>query len=157
MPSTEIVMTNGFDFLDGRFRLQALMDYKGGHYLYNNTERFKCVDAGNCRAVNDPTSSLFEQARAVAATELSSLYGYMEKADFIRLREISLTANAPDNWARSVRAEGVSVTLSARNLATFTDYTGIDPESSYGQTDLPSDFLTLPPPTYFTFRLNVRY
>ena len=157
MPATEIVMTNGFDFMDGRFRIQTLMDYKGGHYLYNNTERFKCVDAGNCRAVNDPSASLFEQARAVAASELSTLYGYMEKASFIRLREVSLTANAPDNWARSFRAEGLSVTLSARNLATFTDYTGIDPESSYGQTDLPSDFLTLPPPSYFTFRLNVRY
>jgi TonB-linked SusC/RagA family outer membrane protein len=160
MPKTEIVFTNGFDFLDGRLRLQGLVDFKGGHYLYNNTERFKCADATNCRGRHDPTAPLFEQARAVAAVEhpARTLYGFMEKADFIRFREVSLTATAPDEWAsRLMRASGLSVTLSARNLGTITDYTGIDPESTYGQTDVPSDFLTLPPPTYFTFRLNVRY
>jgi TonB-linked SusC/RagA family outer membrane protein len=159
IPKTEIVVTNGFDFLNRRLRLQALVDYKGGHYLYNNTERFKCADARNCRGRNDPTASTFEQARSVAATEHAArtLAGFIEKADFIRLREISLTGTAPDSWASRFRAEGLSVTLSARNIATFTDYTGIDPESSYGQGDVPQDFLTLPPPTYFTFRLNVRY
>ena len=82
----------------------------------------------------------------------------MEKADFIRFREVSLTADVPDRWASAaLRAQGVSVTLSARNLGTITDYTGIDPESTYGQADVPNDFLTLPPPTYFTFRMNIRY
>ena len=160
IPKTEIVLTNGFDFLQGRLRLQALVDYKGGHHLYNNTERFKCVDAANCRGRHDPTAPLFEQARSVAATETSrrTLYGFMEKADFIRFREVSLTGTAPDLWAsRLFRASGLSATLSARNLGTITDYTGIDPESTYGQTDAPNDFLTLPPPTYFTLRVNVRY
>ena len=160
IPKTELVFTNGFDFLNGRLRLQTLVDYKGGHYLYNNTERFKCVDARNCRGRHDPSASLFEQARSVAATEhpARTLVGFMEKADFIRFREISLTADVPDRWASAaLRAQGISVTLSARNLGTITDYTGIDPESTYGQGDVPTDFLTLPPPSYFTFRMNIRY
>jgi hypothetical protein len=82
----------------------------------------------------------------------------MEKADFVRFRELSLTYNAPDSWAqRYLRARGIGATLAARNLALFTDYTGMDPESSYGQGDLPNDFLTIPPPSYLTLRVNVRF
>jgi outer membrane receptor protein involved in Fe transport len=159
IPRTELVLTNGIDLLNHRLRFQALADYKGGHYLYNNTARFQCTDARNCRGRNDPNATLFEQARPVAATEhpARTLVGFMEKADYIRLRELSLTATAPDNWATRFRVQGLSATLSARNVAIWTDYTGIDPESSYGQTDIPNDFLTLPPPSYFTFRLNVRF
>ncbi len=162
IPKREITFTNGFDLFDRRFRIQALVDYKGGHYLYNNTERFKCGDATNCRGRLDPTASLAEQARAVAGFTVPAaqrtLVGYMEKADFVRFRELSATFTAPDAWAsRLLRARGLSATLAARNLALFTDYTGMDPESSYGQTDAPNDFLTVPPPSYLSLRLNVRF
>jgi TonB-linked SusC/RagA family outer membrane protein len=160
IPKYEATLTNGFDLFNRALRIQALVDYKGGHHLYNNTERFKCIDAGNCRGRVDPSASLMEQARFIAGGvhPARTLYGFMEKADFVRFRELSLTYNAPDGWAqRFARVRGLGATLAARNLSLFTDYTGMDPESSYGQTDLPSDFLTLPPPSYVTFRLNVRF
>jgi TonB-linked SusC/RagA family outer membrane protein len=162
IPRYEVTFTNGLDLFNRRFRIQALVDYKGGHYLYNNTERFKCGDAANCRARFDPTAPLAEQARSVAGFVVPSaqrtLVGYMEKADFVRFRELSATFTAPDLWAsRLLRARGLSATLAARNLALFTDYSGMDPESSYGQGDIPQDFLTVPPPSYLSFRLNVRF
>ena len=162
IPKREVTFTNGFDLFSRKLRIQALVDYKGGHYLYNNTERFKCGDAANCRGRLDPSASLGEQARAVAAFAVPSaqrtLIGYMEKADFVRFRELSMTFTAPDLWAsRLLRASGLSATVAARNLALFTDYTGMDPESSYGQSDIPNDFLTVPPPSYLSFRLNVRF
>jgi hypothetical protein len=49
------------------------------------------------------------------------------------------------------------VTLAARNLATWSDYTGIDPEANYSTGDVPADFQTIAPPTYFTFRLNLGF
>jgi TonB-linked SusC/RagA family outer membrane protein len=159
MPKTELVLSNGIEFWGRKLRLQALADYKGGHYLYNNTFRFQCTDARNCRGRNDPNASLFEQARSVAATEHPSrtLYGFFEKADFFRFRELSLQYTASDRIASLFRTRGLSATLSARNLAIWSDYSGIDPESTYGQTDLPADFLTLPPASYFTLRLNARF
>jgi TonB-linked SusC/RagA family outer membrane protein len=163
-PRTEIAVTNGFDFLDRQFRLQALVDYKGGHKLYNNTERFRCVDAANCAGLASADASLFEQARAVAARVATnssgerSLAGYIEDASFIRFREVSLTWNAPESFAaRLFRGRSFQVSVAARNLGFITDYTGLDPESNYGQGDTPADFLTQPPPSYVTLRLNVGF
>ena len=160
IPRYEATLTNGFDLFNRALRIQALVDYKGGHYLYNNTERFKCIDAANCRGRVDPSAPLMEQARAIAGAVHPSrtLYGFMEKADFVRFRELSLTYNAPDGWVqRFARIRGLGATLAARNLSLFTDYTGMDPESSYGQTDAPNDFLTIPPPSYLTLRINARF
>ncbi|MDQ6831563.1 MAG: SusC/RagA family TonB-linked outer membrane protein [Gemmatimonadota bacterium] len=162
IPPNEATLSTGIDLFKRVLRVQALVDYKGGHKLYNNTERFKCTDAVNARSRNDVSAPLFDQARCSAAAEVAgtsrTLAGYFEKADFWRLRELSLTYNAPDRWAqRFFRSRKLSATLSARNLYINTKYTGIDPESSSGQTDIPADFLTVPVPSYFIFRINLGY
>ncbi|CAA9328754.1 MAG: Outer membrane TonB-dependent transporter, utilization system for glycans and polysaccharides (PUL), SusC family [uncultured Gemmatimonadaceae bacterium] len=160
-PRHEIAFTNGFDLFKKQLRVQTLFDYKGGHRLYNNTERFRCQSFGNCTGRADPNASLFEQARAVALTEDPSrtFAGYMEKADFIRFRELSVTYSTPaDIASRLFRAQSASVSLSARNLGVFTKYTGIDPETNYTSNgDVPNDFFTLPPQSYFTLRVNVGF
>lgn len=158
-PRHEIAISNGISFLDQRLRLSALVDYKGGHKLYNNTERIRCQSRNNCAGLMDRNASFEEQARVVALREHPSatLAGFIEDASFWRLREVALTANAPDRWAALFRGSSLSATLAARNLAVWTDYTGIDPESNYGQNDVPSDFQTAPPPSYVTLRVNVGF
>jgi hypothetical protein len=142
-------------------RLAALVDYKGGHRLYNNTERIRCASRRNCRGLLDPTAPLAEQARVIALTEtpVQSLAGFIEDASFVRLREVSLTYGVPERFvARWLRARNGRVTLAARNLAKWTDYTGIDPESNYNLlTDVPQDFQTIAPPTYWTLRLQLGF
>src|SRR5690606_12850145 len=64
-------------------RVGAQVDYRGGHKLYNSTEEFRCL-FGTCRGINDPNAPLEEQARALAAATGTSVYGYMEDADFVR-------------------------------------------------------------------------
>jgi len=53
----------------------------------------------------------------------------------------------------------MSVTLAGRNLKTWTDYTGFDPEvnSSPSANFSTSDFLTQPPVRYWTTRINVSF
>ncbi|HEY0970940.1 MAG TPA: SusC/RagA family TonB-linked outer membrane protein [Gemmatimonadales bacterium] len=160
LPRTEISFTNGFDFLDRTVRLTTLLDYKGGHKLYNNTERIRCQSRNNCRGLIDPNASLAEQARVVALRELGTLStvdGFIEDASFVRLREISLSFSAPESWAARMRASSLGLTLAARNLAVWTDYSGADPESNYEQDDVPSDFQTIAPPSYFTLRVNLGF
>ena len=56
--------------------------------------------------------------------------------------------------------EGSSLTLSARNLATFTGYSGIDPELNYtgGNSNFTqAEFNTMPPPRILTARLDLRF
>ena len=39
----------------------------------------------------------------------------------------------------------------------FTDYTGLDPESSRGQGDVQDEFLTSAAPSYYLLRLTVGF
>ncbi len=159
IPRHELAFTNGFDFLNRRLRLAAMVDYKGGHKLYFNTERIRCSSRLNCAGIIDPNASLFQQARAVALREHPSrtIAGYFEDADFIRLREVALTVNAPERLARRLlRGRSVSATLAARNLGIlWTKYGGVDPESNFSTGDTPADFQAAAPPSYFTLRFNL--
>ena len=59
--------------------------------------------------------------------------GYIEDGDFLKLREASLTFFVPSSWAARMGADRLSLTITGRNLATWSDYSGTDPEiNSYG-------------------------
>jgi TonB-linked SusC/RagA family outer membrane protein len=159
VPRHEVVFTNGLDFWQRRFRLVAMIDYKGGHLTYNNTERIRCASRNNCSGLINPKSSLYEQARTVAVRQHPSrtVAGFFEKGDFVRFRELSLSFTAPEPWVgRFLRGRSLVAALAVRNLGIlWTDYTGVDPEA-YGTTgNAPSEFQAFGPPTYISFRLNL--
>ncbi len=139
--------------------LSALFDYRSGFKLYNATEDFRCSVFINCRAVNDPTTPLKEQARAVADYAYGTVAGYIEDASFTKLREVALVFRAPNAWANRFRVNGLSLTLAGRNLATWTDYTGLDPEVTFaGATNFTqAEFLSQPAVRYYTARVNVNF
>ena len=88
------------------------------------------------------------------------MWGYLEPADFWKLREVSLTYSVPENVAATFGSRNASITLTGRNLATWTDYSGMDPEiNSAGSGDNfgISEFLTQPPVRYFTLRVNLGF
>jgi hypothetical protein len=84
---------------------------------------------------------------------------FHEPGWFIKMRELSVTLNAPDRWARQFRASRLSLTLAARNLFTITDYSGVDPEvNAFGQDNFAaSDFESQPQVRYYTARLNLSF
>src|SRR5262249_15008447 len=137
MPTRQFSLATGVDLFERKLRVAAQLEHKGGHVLLNNSERFRCTDARNCRGRNDPSASLFEQARSVAATEHDSrtLAGYIEPADFTRLREVSITMLASERWAKRIGASRAMLTFAARNLTWWTRYAGVDMESNYSQTE----------------------
>lgn len=162
-PRWEVTLTNGIDLFNRKVRIVGMFDLKAGHYLLNGTDRIRCQSRNNCRGLVDPTAPLWEQARVVALREsgTTTQWGFMEHANFIRLREASITYELPGEWARAMRASHVSVTAAGRNLWKTSRYSGIDPESNYitnaASTGTVNDFQTQPPPTYWTFRLNVTF
>src|SRR5437016_4582083 len=160
-PRWEITYTSGFDLFDRRLRLTFLFDHKSGFYQLNGTERIRCESRLNCRGEVDPTAPLWEQARSVALRETPSRtqWGFIEKATFIRLREASATYELPQRWAQAFRASRASLTVAGRNLWKATGWSGMDPEANYFETatGVVSNFQTAPPPTYWTFRLNVGF
>src|SRR5467141_1164420 len=142
--------------LRGRLRASALAEYRGGNRLLNSTEWARCLQAV-CRAAVDPAASLADQAKAVAGVVTPS--GFIEDAAFVKLRELSLTYTAPVPWAARIGAHEASLTLAARNLATWTRYSGADPEvSAQGpESFVVQDLFTQPPVRSGVVRLDVSF
>ena len=79
---------------------------------------------------------------------------------FTKLREVSLTLFLPQSLTSRFRSSSANLTLSARNLITWSDYTGIDSElNRSGASDNfgTSEFLTQGIPRYITLRLNLTF
>jgi TonB-linked SusC/RagA family outer membrane protein len=166
VPTREFALNSGVSLFKNMFRVGAQFDYRGGHVVDNATESFRCGGGiSYCRGLMDPTAPLHTQAVAAAASYPDAVngatteWGFFEPGWFIKLRELSLTFNAPDRWARLVRASRLSLTLSGRNLWTITDYTGIDPEvNGFGQRNFSStDFFSQPQVRYWMLRANLGF
>ena len=159
-PRNLATLTTGFEFLNRHLRVQSLFDYRGGHRWYNNTERIRCTRP-NCGGRMDPNASFEDQAMVIAALEhpARTNAGYFQKGDYVRFRELSMQYTlSNDLAAKLLRARNASIVASARNLKLWTAYRGTDPESDFQATvdnDVPSEFQTLGPPTYFIVRMNL--
>jgi len=68
-----------------------------------------------------------------AVTNSDAFYSY--DASFIRLKNVSLSWQMPAKWSQKVHFQSARLYVHAQNLATITNYTGIDPES--GGTGMP--------------------
>ena len=154
--------TNGWGLtptltLFGRLQISATFDHRGGNYLYNLTEEFRCR-VNVCPEANNARTPLARQAQMISDVYLSQPNGYIEPAGFTKLRELAVTFFAPRSWARMMNASGLSITVAGRNLKTWTKYSGFDPEvSSVGQGTTIQDFLTLPPNRYWSARVDLTF
>ncbi len=141
------------------FRAALTLDYRAGQRLFNEAAFYRCR-YGACRAAVDPRTPLAEQARAAV---LYPTTDYFEDADYLKLREISLSFSTPPKLAAALRARAATITLAGRNLATWTRYSGGDPESgSYGaivpgRPRTIADDGALPVPHSWTLRLQLAY
>jgi TonB-linked SusC/RagA family outer membrane protein len=165
-PTREISLSNTFMFMR-YFRVSALLDHKGGHYIFNQKERSRCQAANdNCWRTNNPRarfpqtaadSILFKEFAVYRSTSISP--GWIQKADFVKLREASLTIDVPRRVAQVGGASSASFVLSGRNLALWSDYEGVDPEvNSYGGRNFVRiDAYALPMVRRLTAGFNLQY
>ena len=140
-PTREMGFSNTITFLR-RFSIYALLDYKGGGYLFNQQERSRCQAANdNCERVNNPRarfpqnsadSVLFKEL-AVYRNTANVSPEWIQRSDFVKLREVSLSVDIPERLIARAGASSARFTLSGRNLKVWTKYEGVDPEvNSYG-------------------------
>jgi len=148
----------GLDFGFSNFSLSTMFEYKAGNFFVNNLDgAFRAQNT----AIGRNTEAAAEMTRdfrtggvdenfnpqnsgevRVDALEtwVSEMLGLspfsglnnIEKADFIRWRELSLTYDVPAPLVSRLGAEDLSFTVSARNLRLWTTagYSGEDPETN---------------------------
>jgi hypothetical protein len=158
-----------------------LLDYRGGYRLLNGSAIETVINAPQTDyASNVKSAPLWEQARDVETEKIlagglnnyAMAPGFYEDATFLRFRELSLTYTLPPRLTRIARLHDVSLTAAVRNLALWTRYTGVDPETTNsagnnytqgsGSANAPQvlnnyreDTGSVPLPRYWVFRLNI--
>lgn len=150
-PPTSASVETSFRF--GAVGLSVLIDHRSGHAMYNLTRWRRCFF--QCLALYDPSASLRDQAEAMLASGGSG--AAVEDASFTKLREISLRIDAPASLARALGGSRLRFSVAGRNLATWTDYSGLDPEpTSFAWIPLASiDNAAMPLPRRFVARLDL--
>lgn len=160
-PTREIGFANTFT-LFGDFRVFVLLDYKGGHYLYNHKEYARCSSYGNCERMSDPQNVDPETGKILkpeAYVWTQAPAAWIEEADFVKLRDVSLTYTIPATLVQRFGGSAASVTLAGHNLALFSGYSGIDPETNnYGNRNfVRADAFAAPMMRRVTMSLNVSF
>jgi hypothetical protein len=85
---------------------------------------------------------------------------YVEKGDFIRLNNVTLSYRVPQEVCRKLRMRMLNVSVSGRKLLTFTQYSGQDPEVGQNADDpfwIGVDRAKTPPPKIFTLSIGVGF
>jgi hypothetical protein len=117
-----------------RLQLYALVDFKTGHVLWNQDYRDRCL-GNTCREKVFPLEVPATLAAAVQDPGTSALDWAVSDAGFAKLREVSASYILPTKWARVLGAARGSISVAGRNLHTWTNWTGLDPESYQAGSD----------------------
>ncbi len=155
----------GTDLTYGNVKLFANAQWAAGHIVNNmlkaymprgkTGERyFAAVIANN----DDPVKPTSDAVNILLAE--SRIFGdFMEKADWLKLREVGLVYTLPAGLSRLVGGQSARLSLSARNLLTITGYSGTDPEISStfnnGSLSIGADYFTVPQARQFLVGFDI--
>ena len=122
----------------------------------NANEWFQCVPTQNCRAINDPTAPLIDQARAIAGG--NGIGAYLEDASFWKLRELSASYSIPEQYVARGGVRSATIVLTARNVGTWSKFGSWDPEiATQGNDAAVYNFVQPAPTRIWTLRLNLGF
>lgn len=144
--------TMGFsnDFAFGKFRFTSLFDWSRGGDLVNIT-----MDVYDAFGLSPglPDGGVERATR----NDQFGVSQYVFDGSFVKLRELSLSYELPAAFTRPIfrGARAARIELSGRNLITWSDYPGVDPEVSNFGSQAVSRFIDLAPfPPSRTFYLT---
>lgn len=127
IPKYEGAFSATLHFL-GNFRAYALIDYKTGHHKWNYNQSVRAL-FGLTREQHFPLES--DPLKVADALNFRTFDVNIEDASFAKLREVSLTYLFPNQLISSFGVQRASLSVAARNLYTWTDYSGMEPEGMF--------------------------
>jgi TonB-linked SusC/RagA family outer membrane protein len=156
---TNTMNFNGFDF---SFTFQgewgASIYNSAGIYQSVNADYFdnQTVDQMN-RWQNPGDITNVPQARLYAGNGTSASTRFLDKADFIRLRNLTIGYSLPKTTTNKMGMSTVRVYLTGVNVLTFTDYSGYDPEARRDDTGIGEEFYSAPPARTIALGVNLNF
>jgi TonB-linked SusC/RagA family outer membrane protein len=136
-PDFQLSLSNTFRWRN--LSLYTLLDGRFGQDIYNQTRQWAYREArsgdqdqgGKAEGLKKP-----QQYYSILYNTNSNSGWFVEEGTFVKIREASLRyamdQGLVDSWFGRLGVSGLNVNLIGRNLLTFTDYSGFDPEVSSG-------------------------
>ena len=130
-------LSTTLSFFGGRLRFSSLIDRKGDVQKNNSSDNFH-VSFGRDHAAT--WHYAFRESRMTpeqqAGMERSLVDGgrwrkfvFVEDGSFIRWRELTVSYDIPASYIDFLGASSATIAVGGRNLLTWTNYTGLDPET----------------------------
>jgi outer membrane receptor protein involved in Fe transport len=139
----------------GPVRLYGLVDWKKGGDIINLTQ-FLYDAAGNSKDYSEDPNSAGQRRFNRWAQGFTQ--EYVQDGSFVKVREISLAWQLPASMTHylGTRTRNARLELSGRNLLTFSDYPGLDPEvSNFGNQAIARNIDVAPYPPSRSYFLTL--
>ncbi len=139
---TNTIKYKGFDFV-------LFFTYAGGHRINNSLNRFlnafntwgnMSVDYYNSYWTPQRPSNRYPAPRVGSPySNGDGTDANLQRGDYVRLRNMELGYTFPSNgFIRHIRSTGIRIYAAVQNVATWTEYTGFDVESSDNTNPYPN-------------------
>ena len=112
-----------------RLRLDGLFDFKTGYKKLDGNTRVRCTIFIRCIENFRPLQG---DPITVAEIQTGGIPDfYINDARFLKLRQVTASYSLPEEWVQKVGASRAIVSLTGRNLLTWTKYPGLEPEAMF--------------------------
>jgi TonB-linked SusC/RagA family outer membrane protein len=145
------------------FSLSALVDWRKGGFVSNMTQNL-FDEGGNSWDYDKPSPQAgvpLGEYRYAQWNAGRNAGVYIQDGSFVKVREITLAYQVPQSLARRLRvAQDMRLSLSGRNLFTFSDYWSPDPEvNNFGNNNVARfvDLAPYPPSRSFFFSIDLGF
>ncbi|HEX5438381.1 MAG TPA: SusC/RagA family TonB-linked outer membrane protein [Gemmatimonadaceae bacterium] len=159
-PDFTATFSNSFD-LGKHLQMSVLLDGRFGNDVANFTRRISELFGVGKDTQGEFTGDTIPFTYTLNPNGRSLIYEeYIEDGSFVKLREVALQYLFDKPWIRRFGAQSMTVRLAARNLYTWTNYSGLDPEVNLFSENTVArgvDFATTPLPRQFTLDLTLSY
>jgi len=113
-----------------RLRIYGLMDFKLGNKHIDNNRRALCQVFRRCDENFNPLDYDPIMIAEIQQNNVSQNW-VANDASFLKLREIAANYMVPRKYAGWLGGRDATIGITARNLATITNWSGLDPESYF--------------------------
>jgi hypothetical protein len=156
------------NFTYGGFDLNVFIRFSGGNMIYNRT-RADLMDMGfgnngteilgRWQSAENPGDGvtpkiILNQQNRVNNPNVAHTR-FLEKGDFVRLGNVTLGYSLPKELTQRANIDSFRVFVQAQNMLTFTEYSGIDPETNTNGFGV--DWNGNPQQRILTFGLNLGF
>jgi TonB-linked SusC/RagA family outer membrane protein len=127
-----------------------------GYYLKSNTAAYMTSGTGrfNDNMTSKPYWTPENKSNVYPSAYFSGdgRYQALQSRGFVRIQDVSLSYTFDQSWVKAAKINSLKVFFSAKNLATFTDWFGGDPE-----VGTPVRENTFPVPSTYSIGANISF